>query len=64
SGGLVCRKITLKNLYDPKTAGGCGVAPISSGKDLFCRAVAQPAHRCCNDLFYLFSGVRVVLCTL
>ncbi|TKY80236.1 hypothetical protein EDI29_22140 [Pectobacterium polonicum] len=28
AGGLVCRKRKLKNFYDPKTAGGCGVAPI------------------------------------
>ncbi|RJL53703.1 hypothetical protein D5071_03710 [Pectobacterium carotovorum] len=27
-GGLVCRKGKLKNFYDPKTAGGCGVVPI------------------------------------
>lgn len=29
------RKIKLKNVYDPKTAGGCGVAPILSCERLF-----------------------------
>ncbi|QHP55585.1 hypothetical protein EH203_18160 [Pectobacterium carotovorum subsp. carotovorum] len=35
SGGLVCRKRKLKNFYDPKTAGGCGVALILSCGRLF-----------------------------
>ncbi|ACF63992.1 hypothetical protein SNSL254_A2913 [Salmonella enterica subsp. enterica serovar Newport str. SL254] len=43
SGGLVCRKRKLKNFIDPKTAGGCGVAPFLSAKDLFCQRVASSA---------------------
>ncbi|ATY91602.1 hypothetical protein DF214_14700 [Pectobacterium atrosepticum] len=35
SGGLFCRKVKLKNFYDPKTAGGCGVVPILSCGCLF-----------------------------
>lgn len=31
--GLVWRKIKLKNFYDPKTAGGCGVVRFWSAKD-------------------------------
>lgn len=30
AGGLVCRKMKLKNFYDPKCAGGCGVVPFPS----------------------------------
>lgn len=41
SGGLVCRKIKLKNFYDPKTAGGCGVVRFWSAKDFFGRAVTR-----------------------
>ncbi|EDV1836003.1 hypothetical protein JR60_003922 [Salmonella enterica] len=41
--GMVCRKIKLKNLIDPETAGGCGVAPFLSAKDLFCQRVASSA---------------------
>ncbi|HBX7668033.1 TPA: hypothetical protein MIG20_20780 [Klebsiella pneumoniae] len=59
SGGAICRKIKLKNFYDPKTAGGCGVAPISSRKDLFCQAVAQRAARGCGDLFLALHGVML-----
>lgn len=33
-GGLVCRKIKLKNFYDPKCAGGCGVVPFPWGSGL------------------------------
>lgn len=41
SGCLVCRKIKLKNFYDPKTAGGCGVVRFWSAKDFFGRAVTR-----------------------
>lgn len=51
SGHTVCKKIKLKNFYDPKPAGGCGVAPILSVQRLFCRADAQPVPRCADDLF-------------
>lgn len=65
AGGAVCKKSRLKIFYDPKSAGGCGVAPISSGKDLFCHAVAQRAARCGGDLFLTLPrdglGVRGVL---
>ncbi|ELP25801.1 hypothetical protein F385_23 [Pantoea agglomerans 299R] len=37
SGHAHCKKIKLKNFYDPKPAGGCGVAPILSSQRLFCR---------------------------
>ncbi|TPW39824.1 hypothetical protein FKM52_19115 [Mixta tenebrionis] len=30
AGGAFCKKRKLKNFYDPKTAGGCGVVPFSS----------------------------------
>jgi len=46
-----CKKIKLKNFYDAKPAGGCGVAPILSAGRLFCRADAQPVPRCAEDLF-------------
>ena len=42
---MICRKIKLKNFLDPETAGGCGVAPFLSAKDLFCRCIAVPAQR-------------------
>jgi hypothetical protein len=51
SGDAVCKKIKLKNFYDPKPAGGCGVAPILSAGRLFCRTDAQPVPRCADDLF-------------
>ncbi|EMP9724594.1 hypothetical protein RVY14_001905 [Enterobacter cloacae] len=45
--GLVCRKIKLKNFYDPKTAGGCGVVRFWSVHHLFGYAVTRqrPAVR-------------------
>jgi len=51
SGHALCKKIKLKNFYDPKPAGGCGVAPILSAGRLFCRTDAQPVPRCADDLF-------------
>lgn len=51
SGHALCKKLKLKNFYDPKPAGGCGVAPILSARRLFCRADAQPVSRCADDLF-------------
>jgi hypothetical protein len=53
SGVAVCRKIKLKNFYDPKPAGGCGVVPISSAKDLFSHALTLPALRSQHDLFIM-----------
>ncbi|TAI83107.1 hypothetical protein EG333_16985 [Pectobacterium versatile] len=44
AGGLVCRKRKLKNFYDPKAAGGCGVAPILSWQ-VFCRPVKNTSIR-------------------
>lgn len=41
SGCLVCRKIKLKNFYDPKTAGGCGVVRFWSAKVFFGHAVTR-----------------------
>ena len=43
SGALVCRKIKLKKFPDPETAGGCGVAPFLSAKDLFLYHMTIPA---------------------
>jgi hypothetical protein len=34
-GAVVCRKIKLKNFYDPKTAGGCGVVNFCLRKNFF-----------------------------
>jgi len=51
AGHTVCKKIKLKNFYDAKPAGGCGVAPILSAGRLFCRTDAQPVPRCADDLF-------------
>jgi len=51
AGHTVCKKIKLKNFYDAKPAGGCGVAPILSAGRLFCRTDAQPVPRCAGDLF-------------
>jgi len=45
----ICRKIKLKNFYEAKPAGGCGVAPFLSVRRLFCRAEAAPAQRCERD---------------
>jgi hypothetical protein len=44
-GAVVCRKIKLKNFYDPKTAGGCGVVRFLSAKEFFCHAVTLSAPR-------------------
>ena len=54
SGGTVCRKIKLKNLPDPKTSGGCGVAPFLSAASLFCWGIAAPA---CRGAFDRFVGL-------
>ncbi|TCZ27788.1 hypothetical protein EYB39_09195 [Pantoea agglomerans] len=66
SGEVICRKIKLKNFYDPKPAGGCGVAPILSAGRLFCRADAQPVPRCADDLFIVVvlmgAPLRGALC--
>ncbi|EDS1706014.1 hypothetical protein C4X14_000378 [Salmonella enterica subsp. enterica serovar Javiana] len=43
SGVVVCIKRKLKNFIDPETAGGCGVVPFLSAKDLFCQRVAPSA---------------------
>jgi len=51
AGHTVCKKIKLKNFYDAKPAGGCGVAPIWSAGRLFCHTDAQPVPRCADDLF-------------
>nr|DAY60206.1 MAG TPA: hypothetical protein [Caudoviricetes sp.] len=40
---VFCRKRKLKNFPDPETAGGCGVVPFLSAKDLFCQRVAPSA---------------------
>ena len=61
AGDMFWRKLPLKNFYDPKTAGGCGVAPFSSWKDLFCHAQAQPAQHCAHDLFQV-SRCVVLAC--
>ena len=60
AGGLVCRKIKLKKLCDPKTAGGCGVVTFLSATRLFCLRVAAPAKRGGRDPFdgLRDSGVR------
>ncbi|EEW1846828.1 hypothetical protein FJ803_20040 [Escherichia coli] len=47
----VCRKIKLKNFIDPETAGGCGVVPFWSAKDLFCQCVVPSAQRDSTDPF-------------
>ncbi|MBW6031915.1 hypothetical protein CGB80_17225 [Klebsiella sp. 11332] len=57
AGGLICRKIKLKNFDDPETAGGCGVAPFSSRKDLFCQAHTLPAPCCAHDLFWVLRWI-------
>ncbi len=51
SGDAVCKKIKLEKFYDAKSAGGCGVAPISSAGRLFCRTDALPVAGCADDLF-------------
>lgn len=56
SGIVVCRKIKLKNLLDPETAGGCGVVPFLSAKDLFCQRVAPSASRDSTDPFVVLRG--------
>jgi len=47
SGVPVCKKIKLKNFYDVKPAGGCGVAPILSVKHLFCRGCGAASATLC-----------------
>lgn len=56
SATLVCRKIKLKNFNDPKAAGGCGVVPFLSAKDLFCQRVAPSASRDSTDPFVVLRG--------
>ncbi|AUU82731.1 hypothetical protein C2U54_01265 [Leclercia sp. LSNIH1] len=56
SGGLVCRKLKLKNFYDPKTAGGCGVVPFLSAPRLFCGCTAAPALRRASDRFVVLHA--------
>lgn len=41
----VCKKIKLKNFYDPKLVGGCGVVPILSSTRLFFQGVRVPVER-------------------
>jgi len=53
---VFCKKPELKNFYDAKLAGGCGVAPILSAGRLFCRTDAQPVPRCADDLFIVFGA--------
>lgn len=60
SGTLVCRKIKLKKFPDPETAGGCGVAPFLSAKDLFCRRIAAPAQRHAHDLLCVLRWVNLL----
>ncbi|EDV9737542.1 hypothetical protein VP87_000492 [Salmonella enterica subsp. enterica] len=57
AGCVVCRKIKLKNFYDPKPAGGCGVVPFLSATHLFCQAVTRSAARCAHDLFWVLRRV-------
>lgn len=56
AGGLVCRKIKLKNFYDPKTAGGCGVVPFLSATRLFCGCAAAPALQRASDRFVVLRA--------
>ncbi|TGB64848.1 hypothetical protein CQB02_11930 [Escherichia coli] len=58
---LICRKIKLKKFPDPETAGGCGVAPFLSAKDLFCRHITIPAQRYNSDLLYLVTELYLLL---
>jgi hypothetical protein len=51
AGHTLCKKIKLKNFYDAKPAGGCGVAPILSAGRLFCRTDAQPVPDYADTLF-------------
>ncbi|MDQ9703827.1 hypothetical protein, partial [Serratia marcescens] len=50
AGGVICRKIKLKNFYDPKRAGGCGVVPFSWCERLFRGDSAALAARWWFDL--------------
>jgi hypothetical protein len=43
SKAVICRKRKLKNFIYPETAGGCGVVPFLSAKDLFCQRVTPSA---------------------
>ena len=56
AGGLICRKIKLKNFDDPKTADGCGVVRFLSAKEFFYHAVTLSAPRSRHDLFRLMRG--------
>ena len=56
SDGLDCRKRKLKNFIDPETAGGCGVVPFLSAKDLFCQHLSPPALRDSTDPFMVSHG--------
>ncbi|AYL63008.1 hypothetical protein CUC49_15920 [Citrobacter pasteurii] len=56
SGAVICRKRKLKNFLDRETAGGCGVVPFLSAKDLFCQRVAPPASRDSTDPFMVLRG--------
>ena len=41
----------MKNFIDPETAGGCGVVPFLSAKDLFCQRITLSASRDSTDPF-------------
>ena len=56
SRAVVCRKRKLKKFIDPETAGGCGVVPFLSAKDLFCQRVAPSASRDSTDPFMVLRG--------
>lgn len=49
SGDVVWRKINLKNFFDAKPAGGCGIAPFLSVGVYFFRAVDALAQHCGHD---------------
>ncbi|WP_193147901.1 hypothetical protein [Citrobacter freundii] len=53
---VFCRKRKLKNFIDPETAGGCGVVPFLSAKDLFCQRVVPSASRDSTDPFVVLRG--------
>lgn len=59
AGVWVCRKIKLKNFYDPKCAGGCGVVPFSWGPGL-CRgdSAALAAHCEARVLLWAWHAAR------
>ncbi|WP_206678294.1 hypothetical protein, partial [Salmonella enterica] len=53
---VFCTTGKTEIILNTKTAGGCGVVPFLSAKDLFCQRVAPSASRDSTDPFVVLRG--------